>query len=247
MRAADGRSAPHRSASREQTGRAVPAEAEARASVIHHSSRPYVCAAGARDSGSRPPSPEPPPPHPPPCAGGGEGGWGGPGEDTWPGSCGDVGRAHDSGPAGHLVASLRLQAWGLRSPGAWGGDPSATVGTWTRPRLPETTSDRAAGAQTAHALHAGRTENRSSAARGCCAPRPRAPRAPAPPPPARGAEKHPHNDNKRGAAVRKHGRVFSGRVSPQNKPVLKIICESNGGNRKLMKRNANTCFSYTRN
>lgn len=123
MRAADGRSAPHRSASREQTGRAVPAEAEARASVIHHSSRPYVCAAGARDSGSRPPSPEPPPPHPPPCAGRGDGGWGGPGEDTWPGSCGDVGRAHDSGPAGHLVASLRLQAWGLRSPGAWGGGP----------------------------------------------------------------------------------------------------------------------------
>lgn len=133
MRAADGRSAPHRSASREQTGRAVPAEAEARASVIHHSSRPYVCAAGARDSGSRPPSPEPPPLHPPPCAGGGEGGWGGPGEDTWPGSCGDVGRAHDSGPAGHLVASLRLQAWGLRSPGAWGGTPAPP---WERGRGP---------------------------------------------------------------------------------------------------------------
>lgn len=76
---------------------------------------------GTRGAAPLPPSPHPPTPRP--VLAGVRGGWGGPGEDTWPGSCGDVGRAHDSGPAGHLVASLRLQAWGLRSPGAWGGGP----------------------------------------------------------------------------------------------------------------------------
>lgn len=200
MRAADGRSAPHRSASREQTGRAVPAEAEARASVIRHSSRPYVYAAGARDSGSRPPSPEPRPTLP--RAGrvvGGPGG--GPGEDTWPGSCGDVGRAHDSGPAGHLVASLRLQAWGLRSPGAWGGEPQRHRGNVDE--APPSGDNVRPHGRCADGPRAPRREDGEplSAARGCCAPRPRAPRAPAPPPPARGAEKHPHNDNKRGAGA----------------------------------------------
>lgn len=95
---------------------------------------------GTRGAAPLPPSPHPPTPRP--VLAGVRGGWGGPGEDTWPGSCGDVGRAHDSGPAGHLVASLRLQAWGLRSPGAWGGpqrhrgnvDEALPSGDSVRPR-----------------------------------------------------------------------------------------------------------------
>lgn len=86
---------------------------------------------GTRGAAPLPPSPHPRTPRP--VLAGVRGGWGGPGEDTWPGSCGDVGRAHDSGPAGHLVASLRLQAWGLRIPGAWGGGPAPP---WERGRGP---------------------------------------------------------------------------------------------------------------
>lgn len=85
---------------------------------------------GTRGAAPLPLSPHPRTPRPVLA---GVGGVGGPGEDTWPGSCGDVGRAHDSGPAGHLVASLRLQAWGLRIPGAWGGGPAPP---WERGRGP---------------------------------------------------------------------------------------------------------------